>query len=531
MMKKVIVKAVMTSAIVGTMILSGAGSYFIQNISISNVRSNIVNEYVQAAYKYSAPTLNSATVGDGKVVLKWTKSSNSNYYQIWRRINGGDWAKLNITSGTTYSDTSVESGNTYTYSLQYVSSKSSSATELSDYDHTGITVYYIDQPEVTSISNTYKGVKIKWNAVDGCSGYNIYRRYGTQPSYTKIKTITSQSKTSFIDKDAPKEGRKYYYVVTAYDSTAESVMDTVSSIVRIVQSKVQFKVKYEQSEARKMLKLVNNFRTGKSPWAWNSTNTTKVVYTDLGNLEYDYELEVIAMKRAAEIAVIYDHQRPNGSDWTTALSSVTWTSAGENIAYGYNTYEDVFNAWLETNSNYAGQGHRRNMLGTDFNSIGIGHCKVNGVHYWVQIFANKTGVSDRTKAVNTSKKVTFEMSSDDIEENKSTLKSLSATIKDYAPDAPDWGDITTASRKVILTWTKSGSSNGYEIYRSTSKKKGYKLIKTIAKGSRLTYTDNNSLKNGKTYYYKIRAYRKVNGKKVYGNYSKVLKVKVSKKSK
>lgn len=83
----------------------------------------------------------------------------------------------------------------------------------------------------------------------------------------------------------------------------------------------------------------------------------------------------------------------------------------------------------------------------------------------------------------------------------------------------------SANSSVKLTWKKIKRVSGYVVYRATSKKGKYKKIKTLKKASKTTYTNKN-LKAGKTYYYKIRAYRKVNGKKVYGSYSKVKAVRV-----
>lgn len=53
----------------------------------------------------------------------------------------------------------------------------------------------------------------------------------------------------------------------------------------------------------------------------------------------------------------------------------------------------------------------------------------------------------------------------------------------------------------------------------------YKAVSTIKKGSTVSYT-NKKLTSKKTYYYKVRAYRVVNGKKVYSGYSKVKGVKI-----
>ena len=72
---------------------------------------------------------------------------------------------------------------------------------------------------------------------------------------------------------------------------------------------------------------------------------------------------------------------------------------------------------------------------------------------------------------------------------------------------------------VDLYWDKSKGASGYVIYRSTSSKSGYKLVKTI-KSAKTTKWTNAGLNGTSKYYYKIRPYKTVNGTKVYGAYSK-----------
>lgn len=152
-------------------------------------------------------------------------------------------------------------------------------------------------------------------------------------------------------------------------------------------------VEFGQSEARSMLEMINAFRKSSDAWAWNSSNTEKIRYSHLNNLKYDYNLEFVAMLRAAELAVSFSHTRPDGTDCFTAGgwgsgSSAYGSAAGENIAAGYGSAASVFRGWQETNEMYGGQGHRRNMLSSTFTSTGIGHVVVNGTDYWVQEFGN-----------------------------------------------------------------------------------------------------------------------------------------------
>jgi len=80
--------------------------------------------------------------------------------------------------------------------------------------------------------------------------------------------------------------------------------------------------------------------------------------------------------------------------------------------------------------------------------------------------------------------------------------------------------LTAGKKKIKVKWNRISGASGYVIMRSTKKSSGYKKIRTVTKGSTISFT-NTKLKKGKKYYYKVRAYRKVSGKKIYGKYSEV----------
>lgn len=83
--------------------------------------------------------------------------------------------------------------------------------------------------------------------------------------------------------------------------------------------------------------------------------------------------------------------------------------------------------------------------------------------------------------------------------------------------------VSSSSNAASLIWTKVKGAQGYQICRSTSKNGTYTRIRTLENA---TSYKNARLSKGKTYYYKVRAYRVVNGKKVYGTYSAVKSVKI-----
>ena len=73
---------------------------------------------------------------------------------------------------------------------------------------------------------------------------------------------------------------------------------------------------------------------------------------------------------------------------------------------------------------------------------------------------------------------------------------------------------------INLSWKKDSSVSGYQIYRASAIDGKYKKLTTITKKSATTYK-NTKLTNGQCYYYKIRSYKTVNGKKWYGAFSEV----------
>ncbi|BBF43200.1 O-acetylhomoserine sulfhydrylase [Lachnospiraceae bacterium KM106-2] len=80
-------------------------------------------------------------------------------------------------------------------------------------------------------------------------------------------------------------------------------------------------------------------------------------------------------------------------------------------------------------------------------------------------------------------------------------------------------------RRVTVRWNKISGATGYKVYMATSKKGTYKLVSTRGKNSYKSYVKK-SLKKGKRYYFKVRAYKKVSGFYFYGSYSSIKSVKV-----
>lgn len=95
------------------------------------------------------------------------------------------------------------------------------------------------------------------------------------------------------------------------------------------------------------------------------------------------KISVAAQVRAQETEVSFSHTRPDGRNFATALTEagVTYKGAGENIAWGQRTPEQVMNGWMNS------AGHRANILNPKYTSIGVGYYQnEKGTNYWTQLF-------------------------------------------------------------------------------------------------------------------------------------------------
>ena len=99
-------------------------------------------------------------------------------------------------------------------------------------------------------------------------------------------------------------------------------------------------------------------------------------------LRENWELSRVARYKSQDMVDnhYFSHTSPTyGSPFQMMHSfGLTYRTAGENIAYGQRTPQEVVNAWMNSS------GHRANILNASFTQIGVGYV-ANG-HYWTQMF-------------------------------------------------------------------------------------------------------------------------------------------------
>lgn len=102
-------------------------------------------------------------------------------------------------------------------------------------------------------------------------------------------------------------------------------------------------------------------------------------------LKADTQLSGVAQRKSVDMQQnnYFSHTSPTyGSPFDMMRDfGVTYKSAGENIAQGQRTPQEVVNAWMNS------EGHRKNILSSSFTHIGVGYEKTG--NHWTQMFIGK----------------------------------------------------------------------------------------------------------------------------------------------
>lgn len=102
-------------------------------------------------------------------------------------------------------------------------------------------------------------------------------------------------------------------------------------------------------------------------------------------LKVDTELSKVAREKSRDMATnnYFSHDSPNyGSPFDMMEQyGISYQTAGENIAKGQTSPEQVVNGWMNS------EGHRENIMNANFTHIGVGY--VEQGNHWTQQFIGK----------------------------------------------------------------------------------------------------------------------------------------------
>ncbi|GHH99736.1 fibronectin type III domain-containing protein [Neobacillus kokaensis] len=367
---------------------------------------------------------------------------------------------------------------------------------------------------VTVTTQRYDQLKVAWTPVEGAVQYEVHRATSKNGPYNYIAGVNG-STTNYIF-DELNTGTTYYFkVVATYQMDVQTIYGGFSPIIsgkpelnRV--SSVKASVTYDQVRLTwKQAAGANGYEIYRSSSAngtyrliqtMTSDRTTSFTNSQLATgTAYYYKIRAYRLVNGKKVYGPFS-STVSGKPVLSKVTSIKASSAGfdkiritwskVNGAHGYVVYRST-----SKNGSYT-----QLTTVTNASTLSFVHTKAaTGTTYYYKVKAYRF--------VN-GKKIYGPYSS--ISSGKAQL---SAPTRLNAKK-----NSSTSSR---VSWSPSAGASGYEIFRATSKNGKYIKITTINNGKTSSYT-NQKLQKRKTYYYKMRSYRLVNGKKVYSSYTPVV---------
>ncbi len=466
----------------------------------------------------ATPTLANIYSAERGVTIRWNAVSGASGYRVFRKSGSSGWLAIadNVTS-TSYTDTSAVSGTSYSYTVRaYRGSYSTananrySATYWSSYNSSGVSVYYLAAPSLTSIENAASGVTVRWNTVAGAAGYRVFRKSGSGSWTVVANNVTS---TSYTDRSAS-SGTNYTYTVRAYRGAYSTASDSLYSTA--------YWSSY-QSAGRSIRYLATP--TLQSASAGSSGIT----------------IRWSAVSGATGYSI---HRKVSGTGWTTiaTLDSGSATSytdhstltSGTRYIYTVRALNGAIRSYYDTAgiSVTAGSGGTTNntlaapTLANIYNAergvtirwnavsgaSGYRVFRKSGNSSWIVVTNNTTSTTYTDNSVSSGTRYTYTVrayrgayssAADNLYSNTywSSYNSTGISVNYLA--APSLNSASAASSGVTVRWSAVPGAAGYRVFRKSGSGSWAVVANNVTSTS---YTDR-SAESGTSYTYTVRAYR------------------------
>ena len=475
----------------GNVTIVGPGTATITaQISGSESYKDAKAAYTVKVNNLATPAVPKVTNGKDGAVVTWTAVKNAETYSVWRKTSSTGWKKLDTVEGTTYTDKTAESNQTYYYTIRCMNAGKNICT--SDYNRTGTKVYYLAPSNISSLTLTSNGIVVKWNKVAGAKSYRIYRK--TTGGYTRIGTVNNGNTTSYTDTTA-ESGKTYTYAVKPYNGN-DSADYTGKQVTYL---------------AAPTLSTLANAANGVS-LKWNSISGAQkyYIYRKEGNGGY---------KKIAEVkdAVSYpDKSVTSGKKYTYAVRALKGSS---------------MSAYTGKSINYLAQANVSALNNKD-NGIEVKWSKVSGAKgYYVY---RKEGKNSYRKIATITNANTTSYTDTSVKNNNG--KAYTYTVRAYANNAlaaytgksvyriatPTITSVSNSRKgEVDVDWNGVKGAKGYQIQLSSDKS----FSKDTTDETWVDYADGNGItitncEKGDSFYFRVRAYKQNgSGTKYYSAWS------------
>lgn len=417
-----------------------------------------------------------------------------------------DDSKENTTDENTTSDTSTDK-TTDVYEQEEEAPTSNTSNESSEPTSQSPTTLpaakaTVVAPEipanVNASVNQYNSIKISWSTASGAKGYIVER---IQTDTNTVLELTKTTETSYNDTNNIIVGKEYRYRVYAYtyddlgavqksaasaEVAVKTTIDNPQNLTAVQSSAKSIKLNWSGVEGATSYKVYRAAKDGSYKLVKTTTSTNYKDSSVKTRTKYSYKVTAVSGD--------YESGESNKATLYAAAAGVTKLKASTSA------YNKIDLSWKKASGATKYVVYRSTKEAS-------GYKKVKTVTTNKYSDTVKTGVTYYYKVVSYTDKA---------------KGGESAVVSGVAVSAAPANvkAVNNSYNSAKISWSKSKGAGNYAIYRSTSKKSGYTLIKTVSK-SKTSYTDK-TVGAGTTYYYKVCAVTK--GKE--GKMSKVVSAKI-----
>ena len=470
------------------------------------------SEYMIRIARLSTPSVSNILVASSdSATMTWSSVVGAEGFEIWRAYElDGEYSLLKTVTGTETINSGLVGGRSYFYKVRaFYDDGATEYSAFSDVYQFTMPLLYVDVPANVTVRQTASGtVLLEWDTVESADGYNVYRKRGNGTlAFVKTTLSTSTYNYNLV------EGETYGYVVEAYSNTDKgSITGQKSDVVSVTIASLATPYIKSVSQSAVKTALVNwtsiSAADGYELWRSRTEDGTyslmkSVTGTATSNYNltvggtYYYKVRAYVVSESGE----YEYSSYSNAVPITILSvakarikSVVQADAtSAKVTWAYMSGAKSYEVWRSVNDNEHFE-LLRTTTGTAIQDRNL----IDGQTYYYKVRA-------------------YDDSGDTIVYGEFSDELYLCII-----GAPVIATLEqNGSNSVFITWDKVNDADGYELWRSTDGS-NYSSVKSVVTASTYNY----SLTVGETYYYKVRAYKTVDGTKVYGNYSKALAVKI-----
>ena len=428
----------------------------------------------------------------GGVTVKWEKALGATQYAVTRKQSGSSsYQQIAVTGDKDYFvDGSAQAGVKYSYKVRPMNGQGYGSYGKS------VSGISLQKPTISYVKAVDSGkLKVAWKSVPGAGYYQVYRSTRKNGTYKKVKETTSLSYTN----GSRTEGKTYYYKVRAVRKVADGVYSYSN---------------YSAKKSARVLKVpvirsVASYSGEQLQIDWDtvkSANYYQLYRSTSKDGTYDY---VATVKENSYI----DGALTQGTEYYYKVRAVNKTGKIK----GYSSYsEEVSGKTIAATIINEVYSHNSSQIKLRIKPV------KNASGYQIFRSTAKKGTYKKVAEVSSATYLDTKLSAGTTYYYKVRVVQKKKGVKGYSSYSgvrscralQKAGIIairSLSSTKLEIQWNKTAGANYYELYRSTNKNSGYKKIKGTSK----TSCKDTNRTEGKTYYYKIRAYKlagTVNGK-------------------